>query len=249
MAPDLSLCAALAASVITGSAAPYAFASESGRSVVSTREHAVERLGARATVLVREQRLADAVAAVSAATGLKIVPRWTDEFGAEAIDPEHAVWLDLVNASAATIIERLTAAASSAATADIAWQITAAGEVELGPKSVLNRHRRTRIYDVRDLVAHVPDFDEAAEIDLDAALAQTGGDGGGGVLICFPDEYSRPSAESRTDELVGLICATIEPEQWTHLGGDGATIRRHGGSIVIVAPDYIHRQIAGLTRD
>ncbi len=49
----------------------------------------------------------------------------------------------------------------------------------------------------------------------------------------------------RAQRIVDLIESTVEPDQWANAGGDGASLRIFGTSLVVTAPDYIHRQIVG----
>jgi hypothetical protein len=42
-----------------------------------------------------------------------------------------------------------------------------------------------------------------------------------------------------------MLTSVIETEQWTINGGEGASVRIHGGTLIVHAPAYIHRQIDG----
>src|SRR5690606_7280790 len=53
--------------------------------------------------------------------------------------------------------------------------------------------------------------------------------------------------QDRIRNLIDLITTFVEPEQWQDNGGDGGTIRYFQGTLIVNAPDYIHRQINGYT--
>ena len=91
-----------------------------------------------------------------------------------------------------------------------------------------------------------PRFDDAPEFDLSSALQSSQGGGGGSSPFQNsggqdPDE----PLEDRVRKLIDLIETTVEPEQWVSSGGEGASVTMFGNSLVVTAPDYIHRQIAG----
>jgi hypothetical protein len=73
-----------------------------------------------------------------------------------------------------------------------------------------------------------------------------GGSGGGGDIFEENDEeVTRPSPEELAEELIEIITESVEPERWEDNGGLAATIRYYQGSLIINAPDYIHRQVGG----
>ena len=63
------------------------------------------------------------------------------------------------------------------------------------------------------------------------------GDGGD------PPDRVRP--EDAAEELIDIIVQAVEPRQWDNLGGTGASIRYYKNSLIVLAPDYVHRQIGG----
>ncbi|MHC5023698.1 MAG: hypothetical protein ACYTGG_07280 [Planctomycetota bacterium] len=72
------------------------------------------------------------------------------------------------------------------------------------------------------------------------------GGGGGGGIFGSPDEGpDRVSEEDKAQEIIDIIVETVEPEAWDILGGEFATIRYYQGTLIVRAPDYIHRQIGG----
>jgi len=73
-----------------------------------------------------------------------------------------------------------------------------------------------------------------------------GGRGGDGPPFTDPgDPPARVLPEDAAEELIDIIVQAVEPAQWDLLGGTGASIRYHQNNLIVLAPDYIHRQIAG----
>ena len=42
-----------------------------------------------------------------------------------------------------------------------------------------------------------------------------------------------------------IIRDSVEPDGWVNAGGDWASMRYYVGTLIVRAPDYIHRQIGG----
>jgi hypothetical protein len=97
-------------------------------------------------------------------------------------------------------------------------------------------------YPITDLLFTIRDFDEAPIMD-------TGGNSGSGngPSINFGSGGSDPkkqSKDTRIDKIIQLITKFIEPEQWDINGGE-CSIDSFRDTLLINAPDYVHRQIGG----
>jgi uncharacterized membrane protein YgcG len=73
----------------------------------------------------------------------------------------------------------------------------------------------------------------------------SGGSGGGSIFSEADEDADRITEAEQAQEVVDLILETIEPEGWSDNGGDWATVRYYQGTLIIRAPDFIHRQIGG----
>ena len=71
--------------------------------------------------------------------------------------------------------------------------------------------------------------------------------GGGGALFGDPgSEPERVSEQEKADQIIALIQELVEPEGgWVEMGGEWATVRYYQGTLIIRAPDFMHRQIGG----
>ena len=51
--------------------------------------------------------------------------------------------------------------------------------------------------------------------------------------------------DASSQKIISIITSTVEPEQWIDNGGDAASIKFWNGTLLVNAPDYIHRELAG----
>ena len=72
----------------------------------------------------------------------------------------------------------------------------------------------------------------------------SGGGSGSGSLFGDPDDIERETEEDRAQAVVDLIQESVERDRWEDFGGT-ARMRYWQGTLIITAPDYIHRQING----
>jgi len=209
----------------------------------------------------------EAFAYVRQLLGIDIVVRWSNDPGAsDGLDPEMPLTFEMNNAQALVVLERMIEMSTSE---PATWQLRQS-YLEVGTKARLNTRgaQETRIYPIRDLLFEAPNFDNAPEFNLNQAVQSgssgggggggggggfgggggggggSGGGGGGGSPFGTPGESpARRSAEEKGDQLVELIKSLVEPDVW--LDDSVASIRYYDGSIIVRAPDYVQREIAG----
>jgi beta-lactamase regulating signal transducer with metallopeptidase domain len=93
----------------------------------------------------------------------------------------------------------------------------------------LNRNTLTKIYDIRDLIAEVPDYAPPGEPKAEPK----------------PRPTTEPE-QSLTEQIVTLIQETVEPDAWRDQGGSVASIRELSGQFIITATPQMHEQIVNL---
>lgn len=206
------------------------------------------RMGRGMTIKFDQQRLEDIMKYLADFTGAEMEVMWRDDQHADGLDPEQTVTLDVKNASALTMLEKVLEKAQTGNDEENTWQLSKYGAIQAGPKSRLNKFKRTEIYDINDLLVELPRYDEVPNIDLQSVLQS--GQGGGGQSPFKDDNDTRDQNQRKTlkekaDEVVTLIQKIVEPQQWVDNGGDAATIDQFRGTLIVTAPDYIHRQING----
>lgn len=235
------------------------------RATGNEKRDALARLMKPVTVEFKEQTLETALNYIVEITGAEFDILWLDDRNSEGLDKQTQVNLRAKNVTALTLLERTLekAAEVQGIRGGATWQITSAGEVQVGPKERLNKYRRIEIYDINDLLMTIPDYTDAPDFDITQASQNQGGGGGrgggggGGGQSPFGgggrsgsgrngqgNEDVRPRGE-RAEELKNLLQDLVEPDQWTDKGGSGGSMRYYEGTLIVNAPDYMHRELNG----
>jgi hypothetical protein len=200
--------------------------------------------------------------------GVTIVGRWSDDRAGHGIDPGTPITLRAVERPAMEVIERVLD--QCADEQPCSWQVRG-GALEVGTKERLSvpGALERRAYPIRDLLFQAPWFDNAPSIDIATALAQAGSGGGGssggaggaggrgggggqgggggagGAIIDEPGAPpERPDQARLFEGLVEVIVRSVEPDIWEDAGGP-ATITPFGDLLIVRAPGFVHRQLAG----
>ncbi len=237
-------------------AAPAAVGGARGVSEVK-RDNYV-RLLKPLTIELTDQRLEDVMTFIRDLTGADLDPVWADD-RADGLEKDKKITLTVKDKPALHLLERVLDKSVDNA-GDATWQFGPDGQIEVGPKTALNKHATLKIYPIHDLLFDIPDFGQVPQLDLNSVLSQGGsaggsggGGGGGGNSNLFQDtgNQNQPGGqvpqrdEDNARRIIELITESIDPPQWQDNGGEGASVRFHNGSLLIKAPDYIHRQIVG----
>ena len=173
--------------------------------------------------------------AISKKTGVSIQGLWLDTpVGSTGIDPAITINLEMKDMRALEVLEIVLRQASDVSQNDCRWQTTPSG-IEVGPKSRLLRPSamERRVYMVADLGFKVADFQPPP--------LQSGGTGGGTA----PPPFTPSQQDARYQKLKSLIQATVETDVWAEPSGGPCTIAIFNNTMIVIAPDFVHRSIAG----
>jgi len=224
------------------------------------------------SVQFQETPARDALKYLETVLGVTIVGRFSDDKTGEGIDPDAPITLNSSDRPAITVLEMMLDQVGDG-DQSCTWQLRD-GFIEVGTKERLGsaNAREIRFYPIKDMLFEPPMFDNAPSLDLDSALNQgtggqgggsgggggggrgggggsggggSGGGGGGSIFGEAGDEGERPTEAEQAQQIMDLITETVEPEAWETNGGEFATIRYYQGTLIIRAPDFIHRQIGG----
>ena len=256
--PSPSAAAALAIICAAGLACP-AFAQEAAPATqpirVSTGNPSRDtliRMTRPISVDFQDKRLEDVITFIQTSSNAEIEPLWADDRISEGLDKERLITVKVDNQSFLTLMEKVLEKAKGDTGGDNTWQMSDLGALQIGPKERLNKYRRVEIYDINDLLLEVPDYTEVPRIDLQQALQSNQGGGGGGGQSPFREQGNNDrnaklkDRQTKVDELTQLITQIVEPEQWIDNGGSGGSIKFYPpGSLIVNAPDYMHRGIDG----
>lgn len=236
---------ALSAVSLSLSGAAEALAQRSRATEADPRVETMARMMRPVTLELTDTPVGDVLVFIEQVGGVTMDVKSLDSGAIDGIDLEEQVSVRIRGGSLLRLLE-LSLDKAETGFAEFTWQLTEYGELEVGPKTALNRSRFMKIYDVRDLLFDLPDFTDAPTLDLDSVLSQGEGGGGGGSI--FEDDETEKEQETqqeRMDQIIDIITTSIDPDQWQVNGGDGASLREYNGTLLINAPDYIHRQISG----
>jgi hypothetical protein len=204
----------------------------------------------------------DAINYIQQIVGVQMVARWFTEKNSTGMDPEELITVKLQRVCALDALETVLAELSTEHACT--WQLRG-GFLEVGTKDNLSRRgtRKIKLYPIKDLLYEVPYFDNAPNFNIDAAFNQGGGGGGGnggggggggfggggggggggGNLFGNGGESpERATDAAKAKRLIELIKSLVEPEAWEN---DWATIDYTHESLVVRAPDYVHRALGG----
>ncbi len=199
--------------------------------------------------------------------GINLIVRYNDDTIGHGIDPQTPITLLAEDMYAVELLELVL---EQCATVEACtWQLRNSF-LEVGTKDRLSSPsaREVRVYPIDELIYEPPRFNNAPRVGINHLfpgysgyarpyVGRFSGAYGGGYYGGYPGGYggsigptvATPTTDQRksqrAQEIVNLIIDTIEPNAWAQTGGEWATIRYHDGSLIVSAPDYIHRQING----
>jgi hypothetical protein len=208
------------------------------------------RLTRTVSVDFQDKRLEDVINFIQTSSAAELEPLWIDDRNSEGLDKEKLISVKVDNQTFLQLIERVLEKGRGDTGGDNTWQMSETGAMQLGPKERLNKFRRVEIYDINDLLLEVPDYTDVPHIDLQQALQSNQGGGGGQSPFREQGQQDRDARlrtrQQKVDDLLQLITQIVEPDQWTDNGGSGGSIKFYPpGSLIVNAPDYMHRGIDG----
>ncbi len=220
-----------------GNALEYAD-SEQNRAVLTTLSET--RMG----VDFDDNALEDVLAFISTTSDIDIDTDW-ESLADIGVDPDTPVTLRLTSVTLETLLDRVLAKASDPAL-PASWAVQD-GILTIASDEVLRQNTSLEIYDIRDLIVEVPDFDNAPDFNLQSSLSSGGGGGGGSSP--FSGGSQDPEFTPRGDRITAitdLIQASVDPDGWADAGGDTSSITELNGNLIITSTPRFHREIIGL---
>ncbi|MFP4054377.1 MAG: hypothetical protein ACLFV7_11015 [Phycisphaerae bacterium] len=181
-------------------------------------------------------------------TGANIVPNW-QVLSDEGIDRSTEVTVEkLVDVTGEVLLEVVLENVGGVAR-ELDYVIED-GIVKISTKEALRSKVSTRVFDIRDLIIPVPDF-EGPRVDLsnigEDQDTDGGGGGGGGLFADDDDDDTEegPSRQEMIDKIIQMIKEKAPLDTWADQGGPGA-IHEFGGQLVVTQTPEVHSQIMEL---
>lgn len=193
------------------------------------------------TLTVEDENSKDVIEGFKEENDVLLNIYWQSDEG-KGLDPTKKITFQLKNQPSLTVLERIVEQLDEDGNA--AWQLRH-GTLEIGLKEHLASVGRQRLetYYIRDLLFVVRDSNapNLGTFDDDRGGSSGGGNSGGGNS---GGGNSEGSQQEEIDELIDLIVKFIEPNLWEQNGGP-CSITNYKKTLLIRAPDFIHRQING----
>lgn len=127
------------------------------------------------------------------------------------------------------------------------------GVITISTEEDLSKNVITRVYDIRDLIINVPDFDQAPNFNLANTNTGGGGRGGGGgggqSLLSNTnqnEEEEGPKRQDLVDAITKLITDTVAPDSWRDVGGSVGSMRELSGQLIVTQTPENQRLLANL---
>lgn len=195
----------------------------------------------------RDNTLEDVLTYIGAVTNLNMDVDW-DSLAQIGIDRDKEITLELREIPARVVLERILEKAQPDAFSKAGWAVND-GVLIVASHDMLKRNKFIVIYDIRDLLFQIPDYEEAPQLDLDQLLNQGGRGGGGGGGSPFGNvsdpERIGPTPEELLERILEIIRNNVDGD-WVDLGGDTGVIQELNGNLIITNTARTHRVIQGL---
>jgi general secretion pathway protein D len=130
------------------------------------------------------------------------------------------------------------------------------GVITISTEEDLSKNVITRVYDIRDLIINVPDFDDAPDFNLSNATrggSRSGGGGGGGGGQSLlgnsgnnREEEQGPKRQDLVDAITKLITDTVAPDSWRDVGGSVGSMRELSGQLIVTQTPENQRLLSNL---
>jgi general secretion pathway protein D len=138
------------------------------------------------------------------------------------------------------------------------------GVITISTLDDLSKNVAVRVYDIRDLIINVPDFNDAPQFSLDASQNQGNSGGGGGgsgtggatqggvsnTLFAGSGangiKETGPTRQELVDSITKLIEDTVATDTWKDNGGSVGALRELEGQLIVTQTPENHRQLVNL---
>ncbi len=247
--PRLNSCASLClVAVVLGGPATLAIA----QGAASTRTVALSEIQLKRQNLARmlrpidiefqQEPLSNVMTFLAEYTGADLDVMWVSDRQPVGLDEDAEITITANGITSLRLLEMVLdqADADLLYSGGSTWQMSEWGSIQVGPKERLMRKRRLQIYDINDILFEIPNYPDVPEIDLQQALQSNEG-GGQSPFQEGNQDIERVPKQERAEALIDLITAVVEPETWDI----GADIRYYQGTLIVSAPDYVHRALEG----
>jgi len=187
--------------------------------------------------------LRDVVRQLQREAGFDFVVHWDREGFGDGLDPESEI--ELVAMNDRLLIDVIEQVMRQATSDETTWNL-GPGYVRLGLKDMLaiGPERYIVAYPIPWLLDHSPVFRDIPEDHRDQLKEVF-------AVHTTSESSDTPSSHHNTqsedqelaDVIINVLTTAIDPLQWEKNGGEGGSIQYLGGTLIVDAADFLHRQI------
>lgn len=191
--------------------------------------------------------LENALAYIQKTTGVNMDINWA-ALERVGIEKETAISMNIPDATAETIMERMIEKISPDKSSAAAWAVDN-GILTVSSEQQINSRTVTEIYDVRDLLVEIPNFTNAPDFDLASVLKSDAASSGSAPFVASGNSSGlehRTTPEQRTKEVIDIITNTVAHDTWQENGGEVGFVQQFQGALVVTTTPRVHKSIDGL---
>lgn len=208
----------------------------------------------RTPVRFNESPFENVVQFLQAVTLLNIDVDWAS-MDALSVQRDKPITLNLTNVPIRTVLDKVCEKVSPGTDISqrIGWAVND-GVLTIAAEEALRKNTQLVIYDIRDLLIEVPQYNQVPQFDLAQASQNSGGSGGSGQSPFQSNSNQNQTTDftrnrdNRIDQIIQIIQENVDSEGWKDLGGTTGSIQRLDGSLIIVNTAKNHQAINGLLR-
>jgi type II secretory pathway component GspD/PulD (secretin)/outer membrane protein assembly factor BamD (BamD/ComL family)/tetratricopeptide (TPR) repeat protein len=225
---------------------------DTGETEVNTRT--AIKLGAPVPVVNFDgNKLANVIEFLRNTTGVNFFVNWA-ALKDVGVDGDKPINLQLTNVPADKVLRLVLQQAASTDDANpVAFSIVD-GIVTISTRKDLNKATATLVYDIRDLLVHVPNFENVPQFDLNNALAKGGSGGTGtsgtagnglfGATNAATTGAPEPTRDQMIQQIKDLITSTVGvPADWAPGGTNVSSITEMSGNLIVKTTPGNHRSL------
>lgn len=209
----------------------------------------------------QDNSLSDVLSFIATVSNVNLDVDW-DQLQDIGVEKDTKVTLELREVTARTVLDRILQKASKDEFSRAGWAVQD-GVVVVSSEAALRKKTFIVLYDVRDLLFQIPNYNVVPELDLNSVLSQGGtaggggggGGGGGSSLFGGGGGQGAGAGDGRTPEqieqdqltaLLEIIQTNVDFNGWKDNGGDTGVVQNLNGNLIITNTARNHREIQGL---
>lgn len=194
-------------------------------------------------------RLEDVLSYFASVTNLNVDVDW-DSMERIGVGRDMPVSLELRDVPARVVLNRVLEKTKTDSFSRVDWAVND-GVLVIAAEEALRRNTFVVIYDIRDLLFEIPDFDVAPLLDLDHVLDRWGDQKSrenSGAIFGYndPEAPVRRTEQDMMERVLEIIQTNVDFEGWRDNGGSTGVVQELNGNLIVTNTAKNHRQIQGL---